>query len=209
MIKIARKTKTILLIMGILFFPFLISLYLFPSLATEHFCFYILPNPDAPMMNNELWSCGYSPAMSLIFGPLFFGLFTLIAFLSTIIWTFVKKKPKYIIFVQFSWLFFPFVCLLTLNGILYQLFPYEGMYIESNYNFFIPVLWLMLFSLLWLTPILISSIRYKRGKINKENLQNNIYKWLKWSIYLYIIYAVTFVALAIFSPLFRLYFQML
>ncbi len=72
MIKITRKTKTIFLIVGILFFPFLSSEYLFPSLSTEHFCLYMLPNPNAPAMNNELWTCGYSPAFSLI-RPVFFA----------------------------------------------------------------------------------------------------------------------------------------
>lgn len=202
MIKITPKTKTIFLIVGILFFPFLSSEYLFPSLSTEHFCLYMLPNPDAPAMNNELWTCGYSPVFSLIRPVflLFFG-FTLISFLLTTSWTFFKKKPKYIILVLFSWLFFPFVYSSMLN-ILYQLK-------DNDYDLFVPALLLSLFLLLWLLPILISFIRYKRKKIDKENWQNNTCKWLKWSIFLYILYAIMFVGLAIFSPLFRLYFSML
>ena len=80
---------------------------------------------------------------------------------------------------------------------------------DNDYDLFVPALLLSLFLLLWLLPILISFIRYKRKKIDKENWQNNTYKWLKWSIFLYILYAIMFVGNAIFSPLFRLYFSML
>ena len=182
MIKITRKTKTILLIMGILFFPFFISNYLFPYQASEKFCSIVPPS-------GTIWLCAGSKADALMLSLGYFLVFTFISFLLMLIWTFIKKKPKYIVFVLFSWLFFPFPCKLMLTGILYRLFPYKGMYyIESNYNLLIPALWIMLFSLLWLMPILISFIRYKRRKINKENLQNNIYKWLRWSIWLYIMY---------------------
>lgn len=169
-----KNKKTIAMIISFILFIILLHI-LFPYVDLEYFCcgdgFACPAIKIEPSILCNGCIVFYLPMLSASL----FLLIMIISLIISILLAFLKKAPKFMIFVRFSSMMLPLI-------------------IVSSYGPF-SVMRNFALIFIWILPILISFLSYKKSKITREKLCNRIYQWILPSLLLYPIYVFVFVYL--------------
>ena len=165
--------------------PFLIVfLLLFP-------CITLLPWYDVcSLIECNYWDptvvrSWYTARRLLGYTVIVFFPFVFLLLLSNILLSFLKKFPKYNVFISFSWLFYPFF--VGFFGLAFDWYTSDILFDDNSDRTLFFLSSISFLSLLfWLLPIFISFIFYKKKRFDKSKHLANILKWFQYSFYFFI-----------------------